>query len=282
MGQEFVVLGLGVQKAMISVVLNCDTRRGCDTEVSTTGDSGKGSLQGVRSYDFLVEGVKNKLQFFSGYRCEIILAVDEHEPLPESVKSEIHDMVRRQEIDVFICQPHERTSKFWYDKITVAALKLATGDYVAHFDQDCAAFRDPNSDIIAQYLLWLGDGGWQFVCQPTTMLLEDHKMWWASTRFFICKRETLDFSKLDEAVSNEGARVAKYGHAPALEHVLGRMGGVLYPPANWDDHMVFSWQTYCKSTLGKLNRMPYPLVRDYIMSFGLLGPNDCGAIRPPE
>lgn len=225
---------------MISVVINADSRPNAGAEVSTTGDSGKGSLQGVRSYDFLTDGVRNKLQFFSGYQIELILYVDQHEELPIEVKSEIHDMVKRQEIDVFICQPHDRKSRFWYDKIMVAALKLATGDYVAHFDQDCAAFRDPNSDIIAQYLAWLNDSPpYQFVCQPTTMELKDHKMWWASTRFFICKRETLDFAKLDEAVSNEGARVAKYGHAPALEHVLGRMGGVLYPPANWDDYMVF-------------------------------------------
>lgn len=269
---------------MISVVINADSRPNADAEVSTTGDSGKGSLQGVRSYDFLTDGVRNKLQFFSGYKIELILCVDEHEPLPDAVRSDIHEMVLRKEIDTFICQPHERTSRFWYDKITVAALKLATGDYVAHFDQDCAAFRDPNSDIIVHYLHWLNVGECKFVCQPTTMAKEDHKMYWASTRFFICKRETLDFEKLDEAVSNENARFAKYGHAPALEHVLGRMAGkdgVLYPPANWDDYMIFSWSRYHRGLLKQLNGMPYQAVRDYVLGCGLHGPNDLISVPIP-
>lgn len=259
---------------MISVVINADTRPHCDAEVNTTGDFGKGSLQGVRSYDFLCDGVRNKLQFFSGYPVELILYVDLHDPLPDAVQSEIHEMVKRQEINVFICQPHERKSKFWNEKLYLAGLRLATGDYVAHFDQDCAAFRDPNCDIVGNYLYWLNEGGYQFVCQPTTMTLAEHKMYWASTRFFICKRETLDFAKLDEAVSNEDKRFAKYGHAPALEHVLGRMGGVLYPPANWDEYLIFSWSRYKKGTLGNLNRMPYEDVKEYILDRGILGPND--------
>lgn len=259
---------------MISVVLNCDNRRGSDSEVNTTGDFGKGSLQGVRSYDFICEGVRNKLQFFSGYSVEMILYVDEVEPLPDNVRSEIHEMVKRKEIDIFICQPHERKSKRWNERLYLNALKIAKGDYVAHFDQDCAAFRDPNSDIVGNYLYWLNEGGYQFICQPTTMELKDHKMWWASTRFFICKRETLDFVQLDEAVSNEGARFAKYGHAPALEHVLGRMGGVFYPPANWDEYLVFCWARYNKGTLAKLNRSPYEEVKKYIIERGILGPND--------
>jgi hypothetical protein len=265
---------------MISIVCNVDSRKGAGAEQSTVGDFGPGSLQGVRSYDLLTDGIRNKIQFFAGHTVEVIVACDEHEPLPDSVQSEIHEMIRRGEIDTFICQPHERKSKFWYDKITVAALKLATGSYVAHFDQDCAAFRDPNSDIVSQYLRWLDDG-YQFVCQPTTMTLAEHKMYWASTRFFICKRETLDFVKLDEAVVNEDKRFAKYGHAPALEHVLGRLGGVLYPPANWDDYMVISWQTYRRGVLKSLNSMPYPMVRDFILKQGICGPNDVACLELP-
>lgn len=267
---------------MISVVLNADSRPNAGAEVSTTGDSGKGSLQGVRSYDFLVDGPRMLRNYFSGYSIELILAVDQHEELPVEVRAQIHEMIDRREIDVFICQPHERASKFWYDKITVAALKLATGDYVAHFDQDCAAFRDPNSDIIARYLQWLNDSSpYQFVCQPTTMELKDHKMWWASTRFFICKRETLDFAKLDEACSNPDRRAAKYGHAPALEHVLGRMGGVLYPPMDASDYLIWSWSRYHRGLLKKLNEMPYSMVHDYALGCGLHGPNDLISVPLP-
>lgn len=266
---------------MISVVYNCDTRPGCGTEQNATGDFGEGSLQGVRSYDFLTDGVRSLLNFFSGHTVEMILVVDEVEPLPDNVRSELHEMIKRKEIDTFICRPFEHKSRRWNEAIYSFSLKLATGDYVAHFDQDCAAFRDPNSDIVGEYMRWLDFNGYQFVCQPTTLTLEEHKMYWASTRFFICRRETLEFAKIDEAIANEGVRFAKYGHAPALEHVLGRMGGVLYPPANWDDYMVMSWQTYCASTLRKLNQMPYEAVRDYILSFGILGANDVAAIHPP-
>lgn len=254
--------------------------------MNATGDHGAGSLQGVRSYDFLTDGVRNKMIFFAGYDVELIVYIDEHLPLPDAVRTEIYDIGKYYcpRNFQFVCQPHKRTGKYWNDQIYVNALRLATGDYVAHFDQDCAAFRRPDRLIVFQFACWLSKVECKFICQPTTMAKEDHGMWWASTRFFICKRETLDFDELERCM-NENYRVKKYGHCPALEHVLGRMAGengVLYPAANWDDYLVISWQTYCAGTLRKLNAMPYDAVRDYILSFGILGPNDVAAIRPPE
>lgn len=46
---------------LISCCINADTRQGYKNESSAVGDYGQGSLQGVRSSDFLIEGVKNKV-----------------------------------------------------------------------------------------------------------------------------------------------------------------------------------------------------------------------------
>lgn len=264
---------------MISVVINCDTRPGCDAEVNTTGDHGEGSLNGVRSWDFLTDGVINKLNFFKGYDVELILYVDEHEPLPEEVRKEIESRSVK-----YVCKPHQRSHQRWNELIYLEALKLATGDYVAHFDADCAVFAHPDwrEATVETHVRILENpttnfGPPKFVCQPTTLTYEEHKMTWASTRFFFCRRESLNLPEIEKCILDESYRVEKYGHAPALEHVLGGIagpGGVFYPPADWYRYMIFSWSRYHKGLLAKLNAMPYSDVRDYILACGIHGPND--------
>lgn len=105
----------------------------------------------------------------------------------------------------------------------------------------------------------------------------EHKMTWASTRFFFCRRGSLNLPELEKCIFDESYRAGKYGHAPALEHVLGGMaglGGVHYPMANWDQYMIFSWSRYHRELLHKLNGLPYEKVRDYILDCGIHGPND--------
>lgn len=268
---------------MISLVINCDTRPGCGDEVSTTGDYGEGSLNGVRSWDFLTDGVVNKLNFFAGHRCRVILYVDQHAPIPDEVMEKIRAMLLGLQIWKFEMTSHSRASPRWNELIYLEALKLADGDYIAHFDGDCAAFARNSYETIETHLRMLKPipsmplFAPKFICQPTTMKPEDHAMWWASTRFFICRRESLDFNELEKCVRDETYRTEKYGYTPALEHVLAKTQGpasVFYPPANWDDYMVFSWSRYHRGTLAKLNAMPYDQVRDYILDRGIHGPND--------
>lgn len=261
---------------MISIVINCDTRPGCDAEMNTTGDHGEGSLNGVRSWDFLTDGVINKLNFFQGYEVELILYIDEHEGVPKDVQDRMDQITRNLNARI-VCRPHQRSHQRWNEMLYLEALKLATGDYVAHFDGDCAAFRCPSWDPGIFYQSLVGMEGIKFVCQPTTMSRAEHGMWWASTRFFFCRRETLNLCELEKCILDEGYRHSVV-FSPALEHVLGRMAGgptgVLYPPANWDDYMIFSWSRYHRELLYMLNGLPYEKVRDYILDCGIHGPND--------
>lgn len=263
---------------MISIVVNCDTRPGCWDEENTTGDYGAGSLHGVRSWDFLTDGVINKLNFFRGYECELILFIDQHDELPDSIRETIDQITRNLQAKV-VCRYNQRRTLRWNEELYLDALRLATGNYVVHFDGDCAAFAHPDKreEVVESMVRMLDSGLVKFVCQPTTLSFAEHGMTWASTRFFMCRREALDMAELELCVHNESYRVGKYGHTPALEHVLGAiagLGGVFYPPANWDEYMIFSWSRYHRELLHMLNGLPYEKVRDYILSCGIHGPND--------
>lgn len=237
---------------------------------------------GVRSWDFLTDGVINKINFFNEFPVELILYVDEHEPLPESVREEILRITEHRfplGRFKFVCKRHEQTHRRWNEIIYLEALKLATGNYVAHFDGDCAVFAHPDlRDSIVEYHVRLLDSALiKFVCQPSTMGFLEHGMTWASTRFFFCRRESLNLSEIEKCIVDESYRAEKYGHVPALEHVLGAIGGtgsVFYPRANWDEYMIFSWSRYHRGLLAKLNTMSYNDVRDYILGCGIHGPND--------
>lgn len=265
---------------MISLVINADTRLGADAEICEHEHK---ILGGVHSYDFLTDGVRNKIAFFEGHETEVILYIDEHVKLPMMIAAELDAMMCDGQIQKLVCKPHDRTHRRFNEILYLDALKMATGRYVVHFDGDCAAFKAPESKITTRYLQWLASG-YKFICQPTTLSEAEHQMWWASTRFFICERESLHFDELERAIQSEDYR-ARFGHCPAFEHVLGRIAGkdgVLYPPAEWDDYVVFSWSRYHRSLLKRLNEMPYSQVKDYILDCGILGPNDLNSKPLPS
>lgn len=259
---------------LISIVINADTRKGYLNDSSTVGDFGQGSLQGVRSVDFLIEGVKNKMDFFRGYGRQCILYVDKHEDIPVSIIYELQALVDSyRNNSKLVIKEHDRKKKRWYDYITLEALKLADGDYVVHFDNDANAFRSDNSTILEQYFEFL-DTNIKYVCQPSDLSYAQHQMWWASTRFFICKKETLNLSEIEKCLdhnyllSHYGKRNYKQPVC-CLEHTLGYMAGegnVLYPRRDDENYIVFSWARYNKGALGKLNQMPYSEVQGYIFN----------------
>jgi hypothetical protein len=268
---------------MISIVINADTRPPMDRDVFTVGDDGgQGSLHGCRSWDYLTELPKTVHKFFAGHEHEVILDIDLHQSLPPWVHMPLDGMVDEGWLEYHMA-PKDHVSNRWNDRIYLSSLHRAKGDYVVHLDQDCALYRDSSCNIVDNYLSWLNEGR-KFICQPTNLTPEEHKMWWASTRFFICKRETLDFDYLWFALDQPSVLFNRYPwsgphHFPCLEHLLGVIGGgfdgVLYPKREDANYLIFNWARYCKGNLAKLNSLPYPEVKRIVSDvWGLCGPND--------
>jgi len=258
---------------MLSIVLNADTRVGYLNDNSQVGDYGSGSLQGVRSCDFLVEGLKNKMHYFRGYECQCILFMDVHEDISVELMSEIESIVYSYgNNSKVVLVPHSKEKDKWNDLLYIEALKLAEGDYIAHFDQDCNAYRTDESDIIEDYIYWLDSDKYKYICQPWDGVGDE--MTHASTRFFICKKETLDLPLIERSLF---INPLMGKHNPCLEHTLGILAGedgVLYPPRRDEEYLVFSWARYFKGTLKKLNEMEPKDAINYVLGLGVHGAND--------
>lgn len=257
---------------VISVVINSDNRHGYRNASSAIGEFGEGSLQGVRSADFLTEGVRQKINFFKGYDIQCILYIDLHQEIEPELLQEIETIVHScGNNSKVVLKSHDRKRYKWNDYIYLEALKLAEGDYVCHFDQDSNAIRTDDCDIVDAYLDLLET--YKYICQPWDGVGD--KMNHASTRFFICKKETLDFPVIENALHINPL----YGKLnPCTEYTLGILAGegnVLYPPREDDKYIVFSWVKYFAGTLKKLNEMKSEDALKYIFDLGICGPNDC-------
>lgn len=284
---------------MISIVINADTRPGQDADMNTVGDHGSGSLQGVRSWDFLTELPKTVHKFFKNERHMVLLDIDIHEPVSEEVMEKFLEMHQEGWFMWRECRSDHSLDR-WNDRIYLSSLQWAASiedehpeewtrtdeRYIVHLDQDCAIFRHPDNDIVDRYLKWL-DEGYKFICQSTDLPRAEHGMWWASTRFFICKRETLDFETLWKVLEDRNSIFNKYPWEgslpwqPCLEHSLGVMAGqdkVLYPPRedSPEGYTVLSWVRYYKGLLKLMNDSPYAKVQEFVfnVSGGLCGPSD--------
>lgn len=272
-------------KDTVSIVINCDTRPMMDAEMFTVGDDGgQGSLHGCRSWDFLLAGIEQKLDFFRTVPKQLIIYVDLHEPIPDDVMSFLKWCEYSVPDSKLVIKEHERTFPHWNDRILLDALKLADGEFVAHFDQDANAMSNPSFDAGKKIIAALELGVAKFICQPTDLTREQHGMWWASTRFFACRRAALDFEALEDAMADPQRIFSKYPsfgqtHLPCLEHILGITAGkdgVLYPPRQDDNWLAWSWARYRKGLLVRLNEMDWESVSRYISKdLGLCGPNDC-------
>jgi hypothetical protein len=270
----------------ISVVINCDSRSGFQNQET----SATNTFEGCRSIDFLIDGVRNKIKFFEGFEKEVILFIDEHEILPREVVDELRFMV-----DTLVIRKHSKRfgDIVQYDKFNdlnyLAALQLARGEYVAHFDQDCAAFT-PNKQSVENLLYMLNQ--FEYVSYPSPhspVAVHDLSFdyVWASTRFFMCKRESLDFTEIQKCLVDSDYLYSKYPASracPWLEHILGLITkykgkGVYYPPIDLDNLAIFCWNKYKAGTLKSLNEMNYQEVKDYInRAGGIHYPNEVTAI----
>lgn len=268
---------------MISIIVNVDTR----PEKNAQGLM----FDGVRTLDFLTEGVRNKIQFFRDYEKEVILVVDVHENVPSDIIHELHRMQSTGFLAAFILRKHsEYFDAYSYfpkfnDLNYLQSLILARGQYVVHFDGDMAAFRKDDCNIVDVWKQCLDEGLYKYISYPShwspnAITDPDFDYMWASTRFFITKRENLDYTEILKCLMDSEYLYGKYGDkkrkCPWLEHILGIIAGpnqVFYPPMDPNNYLIFSWSKYHKGTLQKLNAQDYVAAREYVKM--------CGGINYP-
>lgn len=272
----------------ISLVYNLDSRPKFLDTMTTTADADGG----CRCIDFFTHGLLNKMEFFFPHELEVIVYVDVHEPIPDDVLELFEKMKRDGMIHKLVMKPHtperfgQAYGKHNNDLIYAKSLSLATGDYVAHFDSDIVAYKRPEWDAFNEYANWLER--YAYVSIPSLFTPDcldfNDPMWrhmdyvWASTRFFICKRETLPpLEEMLRCFDNRYLKVT-YGTTAkpnCLEHILGVIAGngnVFYPPMNLYHYLLVSWAAYWRGTIEKLNSMPYDQIHDYFL-------NSCGGIH---
>jgi hypothetical protein len=262
---------------VISIVINLDTRPGIFAETTTA----ETMLQGTRSIDFLTEGVRNKKAFFYGFDIETILFVDSHETIPPTTMQEmlnIADTVvvskHREYFDVSDYYPKWNDLNYWN------AVSLAKGKWVAHFDADMAAFCK-NGTVIQGWLQWLDSDKYEYISYPShwsPVAVDDPDFldyMWVSTRFFLCKRSTIQFDEILKCMSDSDYLYAKHPvkrRCPWFEHILGLLSQrekIFYPKIEPDRFLIFAWDAYRRGKFTELNNMNYSDVRDFVMNRGI-------------
>lgn len=248
----------------ISLCINCDTRPQRDNQ--------DGLFAGVVNSDFLTDGIRNKQLFFNGFDIETIVFIDEHLRVPSGTLKYLYSIC-----DTVVVRKHTNEEKF-NDNNYIAALALCRGDIICHVDQDTNCFTSSplyvhtlinsleNFDYISYCSQW----------SPNPVVDHNYDYWWVSTRFFMCKRETLDFTEIKKCLVDSDYLYSKYPASvrnPWTEHILGLTAkyngkGVFYPPHEIDAYTIFTWENYEQWTLRRLNELPYEEVKNWVIEKG--------------
>ena len=261
----------------LSIVINVDTR--------PERNASEKMFNGVVDRDFLTDGVFNKIKFFDGFDKEVILYCDEHEPIDEKTLDYMRSMA-----DTLIIRKHNKSFEDnpdyagFNDMNYIQALAQARGKYVFHFDGDIAAFTSSMQpiheliDLLETYDYVSYPSHWS----PLPVIDNSFDHTWVSTRFFCCKRSTLDIGEilkcqLDYDYLFETYPAARKCHW--VEHILGLIAkykgnGVYYPKMEIDKWALCTWGSYEKYTLRRLNEMPYEGIIDFVKNHPIVYPND--------
>lgn len=248
----------------LSIVINCDTR--------PQNDEIGGMFSGCVNEDFLIDGIVNKINFFKDFsNKEIILHVDEHNPLSDELMVKITSITNK-------CIVRKHTNEPSYNDWNYhRALSMAEGNLICHVDQDTTCFTS-GKEYVDELINHLND--YRFVSYPshwTPKAVHDESFGnrtWASTRFFMCKRESLKLDELAECITEPEWGYAKYGDSPRrcnwTEHFLSLINedSVYYPPIELHKGAIFSWSKYKQGTLAILNQMPYEEIKQWIIHRG--------------
>lgn len=256
----------------LSVVINCDTRY-------ENNKFGGENLKGCVSEDFLTDGVYNKVKFFDGFDKEIIVCIDQHQPVKDETLKYIRSVA-----DCVLIRNHTSESKF-NDNNYVRAFSLASGDIVCKIDQDTACFTSGKAYI--EELIGCLDKytyvSYPSLFSPNPDVNYNYDYWWCSTRWMMYKRESLDITELKKCLSDSEYLYSKYPASirnPWTEHCLGLMAkyngnGVYYPPIDADKGLIFSWASYDNYLLRRLNEYSYTQLKEWVISKGGIHyPND--------
>jgi len=106
---------------------------------------------------------------------------------------------------------------------------------------------------------------------------------WASTRFFMCKRETLKFDVLRNCIEEPEWAYKIFGDVARrcnwLEHflTLTNNNSVYYPSIQTDKLTIFTWENYETYTLRRLNGYTYDEIYNWHSSHPIFYPNNVNA-----
>jgi hypothetical protein len=254
----------------ISLVINADSRPQRDAQ--------NGLFSGVVNEDFLTDGIFNKIKFFDGFEKEVILFLDEHQHISDKNFDYMRSMV-----DTLVIRKHDK--RFgdikeyggFNDLNYLQAIALARGEIICHADQDTAMFT-PSPQPIHDLIKLLDE--YKFVSYPshwTPKPVDDPSFGnrtWASTRFFMCKRETIKFDTLLHCLQDSSWAYETFGDSPRkcnwLEHflTLTNNDSCFYPPIEYEKYLIFCWENYEQYTLRRLNEMPYDEVKNWVLKKG--------------
>lgn len=256
----------------ISVVINADSRPENLNE--------NGLSNGVVSRDFLDEGIRNKQLFFKGFDIETILFLDKHEDIEPETLNYIYSVC-----DTVCIRKHTHEPSFnCYNYL--AALSLARGEIICHVDQDTNLFTS-GKEYVEELISHLDSH--KFVSYPSYWspkpVIDESfgNRTWASTRFFMCKRDTINIEILRNCIKEPNWAYENYGDSPRrvnwLEHFLTLTNGddCYYPPIELNKGAIFSWGRYEKWLLRRLNEYPYDKLKEWVYSHPIHYPVDIDA-----
>lgn len=264
--------------SLISCIINVDSR--------PQNNMNGGLSNGVVNDDFLTEGVINKINFFKGLDTEFIVLLDEHITVKDEIISEMRELC-----DTLIIKKHredfELNKKFprFNDINYLQALFMATGKYIFHFDADVAAFTT-GTEPIEEYIKMLDV--YDYVSYPSLFspYPAHDDSWngefWASTRFFCCKRKTINFSEAYKCLIDYDYWSIKYPMNKKChwtEHILASMAwnggnGVFYPPVQFHKIIIYTWANYDRYVYKMLNHFSFERVKEWVDTKHFAYPND--------
>lgn len=257
-----------VSEKQISVIINLDTRTGFQNSLTRQHEfAHENCMPGVRSIDFLMEGVENKIRFFDGYEIQTSLHIDIHNRIPQEVRDWLDNQLdchRLANVTFFrhTDQINGGYDPHWNDYSYLNACALARTKYIAHFDADMAAFNN-DSGLVQTWIDMVDRGEIDWISYPSKwspVAVDDPSFdyRWVSTRFFFGKTANLDYTEMKKCFYNDYL-FTKYGDRqrknPWFEHVLGIISGsrVFYPPIEMERYLIFSWYNYRRGLYAELN-----------------------------